>query len=123
MQHARLPLYFIISRSLLKLISIESLTPSNPLTLCHPLLLLPSIFPSIRVFSNESALRIGWSKYWKSETGACRFGGFVWGRDLWFVLGSGFLLLTSNKIDHQVSKAPSLKLVSELQEREHSLLR
>ena len=44
--------------------SIESVTPSNHLILCHPLLLLPSIFPSIRVFSNESALRIRWPKYW-----------------------------------------------------------
>ena len=52
------------SWSLLKLMSIESVMPSNHLILCHPLLLLPSIFPSIRVFSNESALRIRWSKYW-----------------------------------------------------------
>ena len=44
--------------------SIESLTPSNHLILCHPLLILPSIFPSIRVFSNESALCIRWPKYW-----------------------------------------------------------
>ena len=44
--------------------SIESAMPSNHLVLCHPLLLLPSIFPSIRVFSNESALRIMWPKYW-----------------------------------------------------------
>ena len=44
--------------------SIESMMPSNHLILCHPLLLLPSIFPSIRVFSNESALRIRWPKYW-----------------------------------------------------------
>ena len=51
------------SRSLLKLMSIESVMPSNHLILCHPLLLLPSIFPSIRVFSNESALRIRWPKY------------------------------------------------------------
>ena len=53
-----------ISRSLLKLISIESVMPSNHLVLCHPLFLLPSIFPSIRVFSNESVLRIRWRKYW-----------------------------------------------------------
>ena len=52
------------SRSLPKLVSIESLMPSNHLILCHPLLLLPSIFPSIRVFSNESALSIRWPKYW-----------------------------------------------------------
>ena len=52
------------SRSLLKLMSIESVRPSNQLILCHPLLLPPSIFPNIRVFSNESLLRIRWPKYW-----------------------------------------------------------
>ena len=52
------------SRSLLKLMSVELAMPSNHLILCHPLLLLPSIFPSIRVFSNESALLIRWPKYW-----------------------------------------------------------
>ena len=52
------------SRSLLKLMSIESVMPSNHLNLCHPLLLLPSVFPSIRVFSNESVLCIRWPKYW-----------------------------------------------------------
>ena len=52
------------SRSLPKLISIELVVPSNHLILCCPLLLLPSIFPSIRVFSNESALHIRWPKYW-----------------------------------------------------------
>ena len=52
------------SKSLLKLMSIESVMPSNYLILCHPLLLLPSIFPSIRVFSNESVLPIRWPKYW-----------------------------------------------------------
>ena len=52
------------SRSLLKLMSIESVMPSKYLILCQPLLLLPSIFPSVRVFSNESVLHIGWPKYW-----------------------------------------------------------
>ena len=52
------------SWSLLKLMSIESVMPSNHLILCHPLLLLPSIFPSIRVFSNDSVLHIRWPKYW-----------------------------------------------------------
>ena len=52
------------SRSLLKFMSIESVMPSNQLILCCPLLLLPSIFPSIRVFSNESVLHIKWPKYW-----------------------------------------------------------
>ena len=51
-------------QSLPKLMSIESVMPSNHLILCRPLLLLPSIFPSIRVFSNESALRIRWPNYW-----------------------------------------------------------
>ena len=52
------------SQSLLKLMSIESVMPSNHLILCRPLLLPPSIFPSIRVFSSESALLIRWPKYW-----------------------------------------------------------
>ena len=53
-----------ISQSLPEFMSIESVRLSNHLILCHPLLLLPSIFPSIRVFSNELALRIKWPKYW-----------------------------------------------------------
>ena len=52
------------SRKLLKLMSIESVMPSNHLILCRPLLLSPSLFPSIRVFSNESVLHIRWPKYW-----------------------------------------------------------
>ena len=52
------------SQSLLKLMSIESVMPSNHLVLCRPLLLLPALFPSIRVFSNESVLHIRWPKYW-----------------------------------------------------------
>ena len=52
------------SRSLHKLMSIELVVPSNYLILCHPLLFLPSVFPSITVFSNESVLHIGWPKYW-----------------------------------------------------------
>ena len=57
-------LSFTISWSLPKLMSIKSVMPSNHLTLCHPLLLLPSIFPSIRIFSSESAPHIRWPKYW-----------------------------------------------------------
>jgi len=57
-------LSFTISQSLLKFKSIESVTPSTHLILCCPLLLLPSIFPSIKVFSNESALCIRWPNYW-----------------------------------------------------------
>ena len=58
------PLCFTISWSLLKLMSIKLGMPSSLLILCHPLLFLPSIFPSIRVFSSESALPIRWPKYW-----------------------------------------------------------
>ena len=57
-------LSFTISQSWLKLVSIESVMPSNNLILCGPLLLLSSVFPSVRVFSNESALHIRWPKYW-----------------------------------------------------------
>ena len=57
-------LSFSISWSFLRLIFTESVMPSNHLILCHPLLLLPSVFPSTRVFSNESALHIRWPKYW-----------------------------------------------------------
>ena len=58
------PLSFTISQNLLKFMSIESVMPSNHLIFCCPLLILPSIFPSISVFSNESALHIRWPKYW-----------------------------------------------------------
>ena len=58
------PLSFTVSQSLLKLMSIESVMPSNHFILCHALLLLPSVFPSIRVFSNESALYIRQPKHW-----------------------------------------------------------
>ena len=69
LQHTRFPLSITnlsttSSRSLLRLMSIESVMPSNPLILCRSLLFLPSIFPSIRVFSNESILHIRWPKYW-----------------------------------------------------------
>ena len=59
-----MPGFPVLHQSLLKLISTESVMPSNHLVLCPPLLLLPSIFPSIRVFSNESVLPIRWPKYW-----------------------------------------------------------
>ena len=64
LQHGQASLSITNSRSVLKLMSIESVMPSNHPVLCGPLLLLLSIFPSIRVFSNESVLHIRWSKYW-----------------------------------------------------------
>ena len=63
------PLSFTIPQSSLKFMSIESVMPSNDLILCHPLLLLPSVFPSIRVFSSELALHTRWSKYWSFSFG------------------------------------------------------
>ena len=57
-------LSFTISQSLLKLTSVESVMPSNHLILWHPLLLLPSFFPSIRILSNESSPHMGWPEYW-----------------------------------------------------------
>ena len=60
----QVPLSFTVSQGLLRFISIESVMPSNHLILCCPLLLLPSVFPSSRVFSSESALFIRWPKYW-----------------------------------------------------------
>ena len=69
-------LSFTVSQSLLKLISIESVMPSNHLILCHPLLLPPSIFPSIRVFSSESVLHIKWPKYWSFSPIISPFSGY-----------------------------------------------
>ena len=80
-------LSFIISWSLFKLMSIESVMPSNYLILCCPLLLPPSIFPSIRVFSNESALHIRWPKYWSfsfSISSSNEYSGLISFRIHWF---------------------------------------
>ena len=82
-------LSFTISRSLLKLMSSESVMPSNHLILCHLLLLLPSIFPSIRVFSNESVLCIRWPKYWSfsfSISPSNEYSGLISFRIDWFDL-------------------------------------
>ena len=77
------------SQSLLKLMSIKSVMPSNHLILCHPLLLLPSSFPSIRVFSNELALCISWPKYWSfsfSISPSNEYSRLISFRMGWFVL-------------------------------------
>ena len=80
-------LFFTILESLLKLMSIESVMPSNYLILCHPLLLLLSIFPSIRVFSNESAFCIRWPKHWGfSISPSNKYSGLVSFRIDWFYL-------------------------------------
>ena len=77
------------SRSLLKLTSSESVMPSNHLILCHPLHRLPSIFPRIRVFSNESVLPIRWPKYWSlsfSISPSNEYSGLISFRIVWFDL-------------------------------------
>ena len=82
-------LSFILSWSLLKLMSIELMMPSNHFILCCPLPLLPSIFPSIRVFSNESSLCIRWPKYWSfsfSISLSTEYSGLISSRTDWFDL-------------------------------------
>jgi len=82
-------LFVINSWSLLKVMSIELVMPSNHLILCHPLLLLPSIFPSIRVFSNESVIHIRWPKYWSfsfSISSSNEYSGLISFRIDWFDL-------------------------------------
>ena len=71
------PLSFTNSQSLLKFMSTELVMLSNYLILCGPLLLLPSIFPSIGVFSNESALRIRWPKYWRFNFSISEYSGLI----------------------------------------------
>ena len=86
------------SRSSPKPMSIESEMPSNHLILCHPLFLLPSIFPSIRVFSNESALRIRWPKYWSfSISPSNKYSGLIS-----FIL-TGWISLRSNRLSRVFS--------------------
>ena len=82
-------LSFTVSRSLPKLIFIESMMPSNHLIPCHPLLLMPSTFSSIRVFSNESALCIRWPKYWSfsfSNSPSNEYSGLIYFGINWFDL-------------------------------------
>ena len=99
------------SRSSLKLMSIESVMPSNYLILCRPLLLLPSIFPSIRVFSNESALCIRWPKYWScsfSVSPSSEYSGLISFRMAWldFLAVQGTL---KSLLQHHSSKASILQ--------------
>ena len=98
---------FTISWSLLKLMSIELVIPFNRLIFCHPLLLLPSIFPSIRVFSSESAVHIRWPKYWSFSFSISPFNeysGLICFRIDWFDLLAVQLNLKSH-LQHQSSKA------------------
>ena len=89
LQYTRLPCPSTTSQSLLKLMFIESVIPSNHLILCLPLFLLPSIFPSIRVFSNESTLGIRWPRYWSfsfSTSPSNEYSGLISFKIDWFDL-------------------------------------
>ena len=100
-----------ISQNLLKLMPIESVMPSNYLILCHPLLLQPSIFPSIRVFSNESVLSIRWPKYWSfsfSISPSNEYSGLISFRIDWFDLPAVQRTLKC-LLQHQSSKASVLQ--------------
>ena len=99
------------SQSLLKRMSIKLVMPSNHLILCHPLLLLPSIFPSIRIFSNESVLCIKWPKYWNSASASvlpmntqdsCPLG--------W----TGWISLQSKRDSQESSPTPQFKSINSL---------
>ena len=97
--------------SLLKLMSVESMMPSNHLILCHPLFLLPSVFPSIRVFSNESVLGIRWPKYWRfsfSISPSHEYSGLISFRIDWFDLLAVQGTL-KNLFQHYGSKASILQ--------------
>ena len=99
-----------ISQSLLKLMSIESVMPSNHLILHHPLLLLPSNFPTIRVFSNESVLRIMWPKFWSfsfSISPSNEYSGLISFRIDWFNLLAVQGIL-KNLLQHHSLKASIL---------------
>ena len=95
------------SQNLLKLMSIELRMPSNLLILCYPLLLLPSVFPSIRIFSNESVLHIRWPKYWSfsfSISPSNKYSGLISFRIDWFDLLAVRRILKSF-LQHYSSKA------------------
>src|SRR5574339_418708 len=99
------------SQSLLKLMSIELVMPSNHLIFCHPLLLLTSIFPSIRVFSNESVLHIRWPKYWSfsfSISPSNEYSGLISFRIDWLGLLAVQGTLKSLH-QHHCSKAPIIQ--------------
>ena len=101
--------FLSISQSLLKLMSIELVMPSNHLILCRPLLLLPSTFPSIRFFSNESVLSIKWPKYWSfsfSISLSNEYSGLISFRTDWFDL------LAVQGTLKEPSSAPNLKSIN-----------
>ena len=114
LQHSRLSCSSLTPGAYSKLTSIESVMPSNHLIVCHPLLLLPSIFPSIRVFSNESVLLIRWPKYWSfsfSISPSNEYSGLIFFRmdllDLLAVQGT-----LKSLLQHHSSKASILQCLA-----------
>ena len=102
------------SQSLLKLMSIESVMPSNPLVLYHPLLLLPSILPSIRVFSNESVLQMRWPKYWSfsfSLSPSNEYSGLTSFRIDWFDKGLSRVFSSSTILKASIFQASAFFMV------------
>ena len=110
LQHARLSCPSLSSQSLLKLMSIESMMPSSHLILCRSLFLLPSIFLSIRVFSNESGLCIRWPKYWSfcfSISPSNEYSGLISFRMDWFDL-----LAVQGTLSEESSPTPQFESIS-----------
>ena len=106
-----LPVPITNSQGLLKLMSIESVMPSSHLILCHPRLLLPSVTPNIRVFSNESAFPIRWPKYWRvsfSISRSSEYSGLISFRIAWSDL------LTSPRESEASSPTPPFESISSL---------
>ena len=100
-------LFITNSRSFIKLMSMDSVMPSNHLILCHPLIILPSVFPSIRVFFNKSVLYIGWSNYWSfsfSISPSNEYSGLIFFRMDWLDLLAAQGTLKS-LFQHHSSKA------------------
>ena len=108
LQHTKASLSLSICQSLLKLMSIELAMPSHHLILCHPLLFLPSIFPSIRVFPSESVLCIRWPKYWSFSfhiSPSNEYSGLISFRIDWFAVQGTLKSL----LQHHSSKASILR--------------
>ena len=110
LQHGRPPCPLPTPRLFLKFMSIESVMPSNHLILCHPLFLLPSVFPRIRIFSNESVFCIRWPKYWSfsfSISPSNEYSGLISFRIDW--LGLLAVQGTLKSLQHHSSKAVILQ--------------
>ena len=112
-------LSFTVSESLLTFMSIESMTPSSHLILCHPFFLVPSVFPSIGVFSNEWTLLIGWPKYWSFNSPSNEYSGLISFRIYWFDLLIAQWIL-KHLLQHHNSKHQFFSAQASLWSNSHS---